>query len=315
MEGGPGATSDTSSLPGDTKVSGYTPGEGDGIGQASGDIRGWGPPVERWSSVDSWASALSDWAVIIASPPEDFTAAFTEIGAEIDALTQALAETHIDTQTETPKQTDTLSETLIEGPGQDKSQAEAQEHPQSQSQTQPPMAIQDQELEPQTIPESSILPGQSCLSRSLTEPAELPVLVELQVREKTQTDDSYIPTTTTQGDKEPEEAKTTKDERSPCPTYKHSSLGSPCGMLASLGGYGVDITDLIPESPSSAPLDDSAPDMPMLAGCAAEMDTDIGTSHKEDPIILHITEDTDEELENQSTLSQLKIEEVRFQAC
>ena len=68
--------------------------QGDAIRRvSSGDLSGvWGPPLaERWSSVDSWETALSDWAAIIASPPEEITAAFTEIGAEIDALTQALA--------------------------------------------------------------------------------------------------------------------------------------------------------------------------------------------------------------------------------
>ncbi|MEQ2210230.1 hypothetical protein XENOCAPTIV_010148 [Xenoophorus captivus] len=61
---------------------------------------GWSP-VKRWSSVDSWASALSDWTGIIEEPPEDITAAFTEIGAEIDALTQALQEvtSHLEPET------------------------------------------------------------------------------------------------------------------------------------------------------------------------------------------------------------------------
>ncbi|CAL9682099.1 unnamed protein product [Knipowitschia caucasica] len=77
-----------------------SPEETDGSGFSACDVIGWsfddnkslGASVERWSSVDSWASALSDWAEIISSPPEDLTAAFSEIGAEIDALTQALAE-------------------------------------------------------------------------------------------------------------------------------------------------------------------------------------------------------------------------------
>ncbi|XP_077398906.1 alpha-protein kinase 2 [Vanacampus margaritifer] len=69
-------------------VSGY---DSDGIGWATDDTGGRGPPVERWSSVESWASALSDWNVI-GTPRQEFTSAFSEIGAEIDALTEALAD-------------------------------------------------------------------------------------------------------------------------------------------------------------------------------------------------------------------------------
>ncbi|XP_061554723.1 alpha-protein kinase 2 [Phycodurus eques] len=69
-------------------VSGYG---SDGIGWGRDDTRGWGLPVERWSSVESWASALSDWNVI-GTPAQELTAAFSEIGAEIDALTEALAD-------------------------------------------------------------------------------------------------------------------------------------------------------------------------------------------------------------------------------
>ncbi|XP_077353355.1 alpha-protein kinase 2 [Festucalex cinctus] len=69
-------------------VSGYV---SDGIGWAIDDTRGRGPPVERWSSVESWASALSDWNVF-GTPRQELTTAFSEIGAEIDALTEALAD-------------------------------------------------------------------------------------------------------------------------------------------------------------------------------------------------------------------------------
>uniref|UniRef100_A0A7N6FD15 non-specific serine/threonine protein kinase n=2 Tax=Anabas testudineus TaxID=64144 RepID=A0A7N6FD15_ANATE len=90
IQGGLSATSDLSFLPGETQVSGSNPEVNDWIGWSSDEARG--PPVERWPSVDSWASALSDWTGIITAPPEDITAAFAEIGAEIDALTQTLAD-------------------------------------------------------------------------------------------------------------------------------------------------------------------------------------------------------------------------------
>lgn len=90
MQGGLSAAGDLSFLPGKTQVSLYNPQVSDCIGWSSEKPRR--PPVERWSSVDSWASALSDWTEIITAAPEDITAAFTEIGAEIEALTQALAE-------------------------------------------------------------------------------------------------------------------------------------------------------------------------------------------------------------------------------
>ncbi|XP_061732506.1 alpha-protein kinase 2 [Nerophis ophidion] len=60
----------------------------DGIGWT----RDWPPPVERRSSVESWASALSDCTSIFSTPAQELTAAFSEIGAEIDALTEALAD-------------------------------------------------------------------------------------------------------------------------------------------------------------------------------------------------------------------------------
>ncbi|XP_054612336.1 alpha-protein kinase 2 [Dunckerocampus dactyliophorus] len=78
----------------ETQVSGY------GFHDAIGWTRDWAPPVERWSSVESWASALSDWNVIVAAPAEELTAAFSEIGAEIDALTEALADINPCTDTE-----------------------------------------------------------------------------------------------------------------------------------------------------------------------------------------------------------------------
>ncbi|XP_070781350.1 alpha-protein kinase 2 [Enoplosus armatus] len=221
MQGGLVATGDLSFPAGETQVSGYNPDGSEGIGWSGDDTRGWGPPVERWSSVDSWASALSDWTSIISAPPEDFTAAFTEIGAEIDALTQALAEvnTHIDT------------ETSKEGKGQETA---------LQTQSQPPMGVQDQPLEAQNIPESYVLSGQSCLSLCL-EAAAGP---ELQDREGSQSIESLCDSTPT--------IQISQAEHSPCPTHQHSYLGSSCAAVASPGGYGGDV---IPGSTSSADLD------------------------------------------------------------
>lgn len=139
---GTSASTDFSFPSEEAQVSGYYHERSEGIGWSGDDTRGWGPPVERWSSVDSWASALSDWSEIITAPPQDITAAFTEIGAEIDALTQALAEvtTYIDTGTAVGEQRE---ETL--------------------------MGVQDKPLDTQNIPQSSILSGQSCLSLRLSE--------------------------------------------------------------------------------------------------------------------------------------------------
>ncbi|XP_028273780.1 alpha-protein kinase 2 isoform X2 [Parambassis ranga] len=123
-------------LSGETQVSDNNPEDSEGIGWYSSDTRGWGQPVERWPSVDSWASALSDWTGILAAPPEDITAAFTEAGAEIDALTQALAEvTHRGPHLESTEQ-------LL-------------------------MGVQDHLIKAQSPPDSSLHSGHSCLSLCL----------------------------------------------------------------------------------------------------------------------------------------------------
>lgn len=134
-------TSYLSFSPRETQVSDYNPEGSEGIGWTGDDTKGWGPPVKRWSSVDSWATALSDWTDIIVAPPEDFTTAFSEIGAEIDALTQALSEVNTLTETETAKQGRNLQTT-----------------------TQAQMGVQDQSLKAQNISESSIHSGHGSLS-------------------------------------------------------------------------------------------------------------------------------------------------------
>lgn len=126
----------------EAQVSGYNRDGCEGIGWSDDDTLGWGPPVERWSSVDSWASALSDWSGIFTALPENLTAAFTEIGAEIDALRQALAE--VNTRIDTDASQD------LGVPAQTQS-----------------MGVQDQPLKTQNLPESSVLSGQSCLPSCL----------------------------------------------------------------------------------------------------------------------------------------------------
>ncbi|XP_037608676.1 alpha-protein kinase 2 isoform X2 [Sebastes umbrosus] len=250
-------------LAGETQVSSYNPDGSEGIGWSSDDTRGWGPPVERWSSVDSWASALSDWTGIIAAPPEDFTAAFTEIGAEIDALTQALAEDNTHIETDTSKG----------GKGQE---------------SQPPMGVQDQPLEAQNVPESSVLSWQSCFSLCLEAAGP-----ELRDREASRSVESLCDSTARE--KEREEIRSSQAEHSPHPTHQHSSMGSSGVTVASLsGGYGVDV---IPGS--SADLG--------LSHFGGFVESDIFISNEEDPIILNITEDTDSE--GQNTPGELIIEE------
>lgn len=249
-----GVTSDLSLLPGETPVSGYGHEGSEGIGWTGEDTISWGPPVERWSSVDSWASALSDWAAIIAAPPVDITAAFTEIGAEIDALTQALAEVNTDTDREASQ----------EGQSQ-KSAAPAE--------PQPPMGVQDQPLVAHNIPESSILSGQSCLALCLESSGP-----ELQE----QSTDS-APTI-------PEESQNNQGEPFSCPIHPHSPMGASSATVASPGGHRVDVTadTLIPGSTSSADLELSE-----FSGYAESLETDDILSCSEDPVILNIIEDTD----------------------
>lgn len=125
------------------QVSGYSPGDSKRIDCSIDDTKGWGPPVRRWSSVDSWATALSDWTGIVEDPSEDIAAAFAEIGAEIDALTQSLDKLSGNTES------DTLHKSL-----KTTERERAKEV----------MGIQDQLLKNQGIPENSIHPDQSCLS-------------------------------------------------------------------------------------------------------------------------------------------------------
>lgn len=181
----------------ETQVSCYNRDGCEGIGWSDNDTLGWGPPVERWSSVDSWASALSDWSGIFTALPENLTAAFTEIGAEIDALRQALAEvnTHIDT--------------------------DASQDLGAPAQTQQSMGVQDQPLKTQNLPESSVLSGQSCLPLCLVSSGQ-----ELQDRDNSPRINSLcgIRPTTPQG------IKSSKG----CPMHLSASVVSSRARVASL---------------------------------------------------------------------------------
>ncbi|XP_029372308.1 alpha-protein kinase 2 [Echeneis naucrates] len=235
-----GALSETS---GSSRVSGYNNPEGStGIGWCDEDSGGWGPPVERWSSVDSWASALSDWAAIITAPPEDLTAAFTEIGAEIDALTQALAEVHADKDTETSEEAEGQQTSL-------------------QTRPQPPMGVQDQPLMTQNIPESCVLSGQSCVSLCL-EPAG----PELQRQRAEHLCDS---TASKAEGREPEEIQSSPGESPLRPSQRHSSTGLSSAPVASPGGYSVD-APLIPGATPSADVT-----LSQSGGYVESLETDI----------------------------------------
>ncbi|KAM6902087.1 alpha-protein kinase 2 [Xenentodon cancila] len=146
MQGAHSASSSSSIPAEETIVSDYNPIISKGVGWSSDDTRGRGPPVERWPSVDSWATALSDWTGIIEASPEDITTAFAEIGAEIDALTQALEEVNTNLESETLRED---LETTVE------------------EETQQILGVQDQHLKTQNISESSIQAEQSCFSLCL----------------------------------------------------------------------------------------------------------------------------------------------------
>ncbi|XP_008301844.1 alpha-protein kinase 2 [Stegastes partitus] len=264
MQGGSSATSDLSFPPGGSD---YSHDASEGIGWSSDDTRGWGPPVERWSSVDSWASALSDWTGIIAAPPEDITAAFAEIGAEIDALTQALAEVNTHIEAETSKEGQSLEIA-------------------AQAQSQPTMGVQDQPLKAQNIPESSIHSGQSCLSLCLEATGP-----ELCDRETYHSVESLCDSTpSTQGEREREEFLSCQAEGSPCPPPHHSSMGSLGATVAAPPGHSVDASavTLMPGSTPSADLDFS-----QFGRYVKSLEMDIFMSNEEEPITLNITEDTD----------------------
>ncbi|KAM9734704.1 alpha-protein kinase 2 isoform 2-T2 [Menidia menidia] len=252
-----GPSTESCSPQGDRKVSDYNRDGGMGIGWSCDDTRGWGPPVERWSSVDSWATALSDWTGILEAPPEDITAAFAEIGAEIDALTQALEEvnTHIESD-------------LLQV---DKETA-------AEEQLRKTMGIQDQPQNTQNIPESSIYSEQSCLSFCLDAPEP-----EHHDKEGSQGVKSLCdPLTNKQEEQEPEEPQMCQEEHFPLTSAQHSSTDSSNKTVVSLGGQSVD----------AAPASSVDLDLFHFDG-HTESFHDLLMGKKDEPIILNITEDTD----------------------
>lgn len=267
IQGGLSTTTDLSFLPEQTRVSVYNAEVSEWIGWSGDEPRG--PPFERWSSVDSWASALSDWTGIIAAPAEDITAAFTEIGAEIDALTQKLAEVQVDPEISKKVHS---QETAVKAPSQ------------------PSMVVQDHPLEAQKIPKSSVLSGLSCPSLCFEAAAHSKSVESLC--------DSTL---TTEGEKESEETQNNQADCCLCPTLQQSPMGSSDTMAASSEGYGADViaVTLMPGSTSFDNLDFSHFD-----GYVESLDTDILVISDEDPIILNITEDTDVEEHNAPAESQ-----------
>ena len=86
-----------------------------------------------------------------------------------------------------------------------------------------------------------------------------------------------------------------------------------CVTLTTLGECSTDIRTsvMIPGSPRiPAVLEDSGPDLCQFRRCVDPMDRDGDTSNEEDAVLLHIEEDVDKDLETESTLSGLNIEEV-----
>lgn len=239
-------------------VSGYSPDGSLGIGCYDDDMMGWGPRVKRWSSVDSWASALSDWTGLdsqITAPPEDLTAAFTEIGAEIDALRQALAEVN----TETPKN---------------------EKDQQAEAQSQQPMGVQDQPLKTKSLPESSVLPMQRCLPLCL------------QDREGSQSINSVSllqrdTTATTQQVTEPGEIQKSMPELAPCSPHLFESIVSPSATVAPSKRNDMDV---IAESTFSADMH-----LPCFGDYGVSFETDASIRNNEDPIILNIVEDLEKQ--------------------
>ncbi|XP_005798685.2 alpha-protein kinase 2 [Xiphophorus maculatus] len=223
-----------------------------------GDNRrvGWSP-VERWSSVDSWASALSDWTGVIEDPPEEITAAFAEIGAEIDALTQALQEvtTHLEPET----LQDDLRATEVE-------------------ERQQTMGVQDQPLKTPDIQESLIPSEQSYLSLCLV--GSRPELHDSGASHRVE------PLCTCGGELEAEELLSSQAESSPCSALQNIPAGSFSVGADSDAGM-IEVT-LNAGTVSSGCLD-----LPRLDRYSKTFEQDLFSSEENHPIELKITEDVD----------------------
>ncbi|XP_058473337.1 alpha-protein kinase 2 [Solea solea] len=277
MQGQLSITSDLSFLCGETQESGCKAEGCEGIGWSCEDTRASGPLVERQPSVDSWASALSDWTGIIVAPSEDITPAFAELGTEIDALTQALAEVSTDTEKETSKE------------GQSQKTAK-------RSQSQSTMGILDQPPDAQYVTESSILAEQDCFSSLLKATGP-----ELQDRVSSHSTEAFCDHT--QGEKRAEEIQHSQSGSLTYPIHPLSALGSSSATVVSPGGYSTHGTadSLVSGSKFSTDLD-----LLHFDGYV-DLDTDMFMS-EEEPVILNIIEDSD--LEEQSTPVWLMIGET-----
>ncbi|CAL8327295.1 unnamed protein product [Boreogadus saida] len=270
---------------------------------SSGDIGVWGPPlVERWSSVDSWETALSDWAAIIASPPEEVTAAFTEIGAEIDALTQALARDSearnaMALLVKTTGHVSTREDTLLRG-REDTGLSDV--HPRTQMM----MDVPDQSVESQPSSDLCVSPVGS--TSTITAPSPNtptdPAVVEdhLEVKPESST------ATPREENRHTGEIKSARDQDSIPPVDTHSSSSVSSVMLTSLGECPIDVrtaAPLISGHPGiPAVLEKSDPDVVQFRGHVGPTDRDGDTSNGEDDVWLHIEEDVDKDLERESAL-------------
>ncbi|XP_014896024.1 alpha-protein kinase 2 [Poecilia latipinna] len=229
-----------------------------GSDYSPGDNRrvGWSP-VERWSSVDSWASALSDWTGVIEDPPEEITAAFAEIGAEIDALTQALQEvtTHLEPET--------LRDDLRPTEAEERRQA---------------MGVQDQPLKTPDIPESLIPSEQSCLSLCLD--ASRPELYDRGASQRVE------PLRTCGGELEAEELLSSQAESSSCSALQNT----PAGLFS----VGADSdAGMIEVTLNAGTVSLGCLDLPWLDRCSKTFEQDLFSSEENRPIELKITEDVD----------------------
>ncbi|XP_061589650.1 alpha-protein kinase 2 [Cololabis saira] len=235
------------------KVSDYNPISSKGIGWSSDDTRGRGPPFERWPSVDSWATALSDWTGIIEASPEDITTVFAEIGAGIDALTQALEEAN----------TNIESDALREGP-----------ETTVEEERQQTMGVQDQHLKTQNISESSIQAEQSGLSLCLK--AAGPELLD-GGSQRTECPYEW-------------EAGDLPSCQAECSSSMGPSSGNGDQPGIPPGLYSVDGNE-IPLTAGSTSSGDADPSQ--FSGYIKFLETDISDHSEDDQIILNITEDAD----------------------
>ncbi|XP_021175385.2 alpha-protein kinase 2 [Fundulus heteroclitus] len=239
-----------------------------------GDSRSTGrSPVKRWSSVDSWASALSDWTGIIEDPPEDFTAAFAEIGAEINALTQALQEvtTHLE------------PERLQRDP-----------RPTALGEKRRTMGVQDQPLKTPDIPERSSPSEQSCLSLCLEAPR--PTLCN-------RGGSQGVKSLHECKELEPEELQSSQEGSSPCFALPNVSAGLPSVREDP-------DSDLIEATLDAGTVSSGCVDLPQLDRYLMSFPQHAFSSDEDPPIELKITEDVDLSVQRELVLEEASGEDL-----